>query len=262
MKLKPYLSYWSKGYYKDKNQDFIKKMYAISSSLLKGLYGEVHLVTDEWGKNFLKDVSFTSIDYSLESLPWKGASSNWSLGKVKTYNLAAKKGDVFMHIDADVFLSKRIPDSYLEDADALFEHEQRINSQDLPEINFFIQNLPNRYNLYIQDFYTKPNFSFFYFKDLQILTEITDEILKLSLDLLNLDFIHNKSWSYSLAPAIVTEEIYFYQLMKSKNKIPKYLISDIEDRKEAEDLKYIHLWGKKDDPFIQKKINEIYNNIV
>lgn len=262
MKLKPYLSYWSKGYYKDKDQNFIKKLYLISSTLLRNLYGEVHLVTDDHGKIFLKDIFFTSRDYSLECLPWEGASSNWTFGKVKTYNVAAKKGDDFIHIDADVFLSKQIPESYFENTDGLFEHKQIIDPRILPEVDFFVKNLPNKYNLCSQETYIKPNFSFFYFKDLNLLSDITEEILKLGLDPLNIQFIKNRSWAYSLAPAIIIEEIYFHQLMVKAKKKAKYLISDIHKPEEAKNLKYIHLWGIKDDPKIQKKINQIYSNIV
>lgn len=262
MKLKPYLSYWSQGYYKDKDQEFIKKLYFISASLLKSLYGEVHLLTDEYGKFFLKNIPFTSVDYALSSLPLKGSYSNWSLGKIKTYSIAASKGDPFIHIDADVFMSKKIPDSYFKDTDGLFSHKEFIYNKDFPEVDFFIKNLPNKFLLESKNFYLAPNFSFFYFKDLDFAFWATSEALRVGLDSKNLEFIDSINWAYSMAPALTIESIYFYQLMISNNKKSKYLFSDINNPIEAKDLQYIHLWGKKEDPALRKKIDQIYTNIV
>ena len=52
--MKFYMSYWSGGYYKNINQ-YLIDFHKLSVFLIKKYYGECHLITDTYSKDFFKD---------------------------------------------------------------------------------------------------------------------------------------------------------------------------------------------------------------
>ncbi len=87
--------------------------WALSCLLLRKYYDEVELYTDEPGKRILIDqlkLPYTNVhvvfDDSFQIHP-----ALFSLAKIRTYSLQKKP---FIHIDGDVFLWKRFPESLLK----------------------------------------------------------------------------------------------------------------------------------------------------
>jgi len=87
-------------------------------------YPDTHLITDDHGARILVDqlhLPFTSVSTALNKLSRVDADW-WSLGKLEAYRL---QRDPFVHLDADVFLWKRLA-PHLEDADVLVQSPEPI----------------------------------------------------------------------------------------------------------------------------------------
>ena len=81
-----------------------------SCLLLRQLYDEVELVTDDRGKALLIDrlgLPYTSVNTSLNECD-RFDSSLWALGKLFAYR---QQRQPFIHVDGDIYLYERFPDS-------------------------------------------------------------------------------------------------------------------------------------------------------
>ena len=117
--MKYYMSYWHTDMtskYLGGTSKFLqeaKDFYKVSAYLVKKNHGNINLITDFIGMKELKDVAdWDSIDLCLESLP-NEYKKVWSLGKIKAIKTLAFKKESFLHIDHDVFLIKKIPETIL-----------------------------------------------------------------------------------------------------------------------------------------------------
>lgn len=85
--------------------------WALSCVLLKKHYGEVHLITDDFGKSLLIDklsLPYDSVSTSLQGI--QGVRPGlWAYGKIIAFEESAKTGEPFLHIDDDIFLLKKLP---------------------------------------------------------------------------------------------------------------------------------------------------------
>lgn len=103
------------------------EMFKTAAELLSKAYGNVHLITDDEGKEKLKSIEWSSIDTSLNNLP-KEYFNTWSLGKLKTYNIISQRGESFLHVDGDFFINQRLPKS-IEEKPIIFEAEENASRQ-------------------------------------------------------------------------------------------------------------------------------------
>ena len=100
------MSYWSNGARSDGTD---LNSWKLSLALAKKNYGEVHLVTDSNGKEFLKDLPFTSVINILDDIP--KFEKIWILGKIYAYKYACQFGP-FLHLDSDFYIWKAFPKAF------------------------------------------------------------------------------------------------------------------------------------------------------
>jgi len=89
-------------------EDFLNS-WVLSVELSSTHYQEVELITDTYGKVLLAErlqLPFTSINTALDHVPDHVSARHWSLSKIVAYSL---QNDPFVHVDADVYLWKRLP---------------------------------------------------------------------------------------------------------------------------------------------------------
>jgi hypothetical protein len=118
----------------------IKKLHEMSVECALHSYGNIHLITTLEGKEFLKDIPYTSVEIFDENIEQIDLSMTelvgeypdvWALSKMIAYYQIAKKKKPFFHIDYDVFLFNRLPEEY-NTADLVVQHIENTNM-----INFY-----------------------------------------------------------------------------------------------------------------------------
>lgn len=264
--MKPYLSLWSYGYYRDFNkekEEFLLNSYKMSTFFLLKHYGEAHLITDNRGAEFLKKIPFTSVDTSLESLP-KECSIIWSLGKLLSYKIISEKGEPFFHIDNDVFLVNKLPENFLNQ-DLFVQHEEFYAFYEYGVKDFF-NIIPNKYLLGEMLPDRSHNFGVFGGQDFKFINKFANAALRLPLDKANLYAIHNNNFEFHHTPSTIIEQYQFSIFCLLHHRWPKPLI-DLSDRKDknnkenqeivtqrAESIKYFHFWTEKHS---EKRVNLI-----
>lgn len=89
----------------------IVDMTALSFSCARRHYENIYLVTDSKSLPLFEDIPFTAIYTDLDELGDLDPKYHryWSLGKIKTIEIAAEVGRPFVQIDYDVFLQKPLP---------------------------------------------------------------------------------------------------------------------------------------------------------
>ena len=80
--------------------------YRLAATLAKRYFPQVTMVTHEKFVHAFKDLPFTQIITDFGDLPQYPLHN---LAKLRTIQLAAEKGEPFVHIDGDVFLYKALP---------------------------------------------------------------------------------------------------------------------------------------------------------
>ena len=147
--MKFYMSYWSKPVYipphhvkPDKNNDILKnkEIMRLTTHFIKKHYKEIHLITDYEGERNLKDLGWASINTCIEDLP-QDYNSAWSLGKIKSYIEICKKGDPFLHIDQDFFITRPL-DKEIFNQDVVVEDREYIPKY-FYNVDYFEQNCPD-----------------------------------------------------------------------------------------------------------------------
>ncbi len=119
-------SFWSKpirmkdnsdAYFRDSggwlDKSFFYMSWALSCLTLKKVYGEVELVTDQYGKELLYDtlkLPYASVSTDLDRL--ENYNHNlWALGKLYTYSIQEQP---FIHVDSDIFVWEKFSPSLLQ----------------------------------------------------------------------------------------------------------------------------------------------------
>ncbi len=117
---KPYLAGWTRWY-----SDWHHWLgWALSLHTASRFYPDTHLVTDDHGATILIDklqLPFAHVSTQLNEIASEDADW-WSLGKIEAYRLQRKP---FVHVDADVFLWKRLP-VHVEEADVFTQNPEPI----------------------------------------------------------------------------------------------------------------------------------------
>lgn len=110
-----YISFWGFLDYDkdnlDKRMSSILDMMVVSFSYAKKHYRNVYLVTDSKSLSLFENIPFTKIFTDLDELHELEEKYHryWSLGKIKTIELATRSNRPFVQIDYDVFLQKPLP---------------------------------------------------------------------------------------------------------------------------------------------------------
>jgi hypothetical protein len=240
--MKFYLSFWSQGY-RGQYEDFNYNLYKLSAYYLKKNYGNVHLITDSIGAKFLEDIGFDSIDTSLDDLP-KNIGMIWSLGKIKSYQIISEKGEEFIHVDDDVFLTKEMPDGFL-DQGVVAQHKENL-VKSFYRIYDFYNYMPVLGNMALGSIDHAANMGIFGGYDLDFIHKYSTESLNLALNLKNINFINNTNFYHSWQPAVMFEQYYMSLLAHQMNKNIYYLFeSEGELDFRSKEIGYIHLWSAK-----------------
>lgn len=100
----------------------LMECFALSLHFSKKWFKEVHLVTDKKGKKLIDKygLKFTNVSTELEEALADVDKKNWALGKIYACKIQDKP---FIHIDNDVILFKRLPDTFLS-RDAAFQNTE------------------------------------------------------------------------------------------------------------------------------------------
>jgi hypothetical protein len=111
-----YISFWGFSDFDVNNPDErisnIVDMTALSFSCARRHYENIYLVTDSNTLPLFDDIPFTAIYTDLDELHDLDPKYHryWSLGKIKTIQVATEVGRPFVQIDYDVFLQKPLPE--------------------------------------------------------------------------------------------------------------------------------------------------------
>ena len=275
-KIKPYLSFWTYGGIFTENEKvldahgknhFILNMYKVCAYLLLRLYGEVHLITDKRGAKFLKDIPFTTVDTSLENLP-KDIGILWSAGKIYSYKLLADKKELFAHIDADVFMTKKLPED-LVNSDVFSGHKE-FNVFFRYGVKEFFDVIPNKYLLAEKLPDTSYSMCIFGGRDFDFIKYYSEIALKAILDKENIKAIKNHYFEAYHYPACITEQYFLTIASEVKGKNIKVLINNLDEQSDHDSIQkkglpfeYLHLCQSKHDEnireFVIKTGNMIFN---
>lgn len=259
--MKVYMSQWSQG---NRAKSLDKNILKLALLLAKKNYGEVSLISDSFGCEYLKDMPFSSFINILDDVP--DYPTIWSLGKIYAYKYACDHGP-FLHIDNDVFLWKPLP-RRVTDARVFVQSEDfKILKKhfppyyDLPVLKAsYKSNLPNDWEKIIisdQDliFY---NMGIFGGNDCNLIRGYCDYVLNLIEDK-SFDSLwkFNTSFkNFSLMKSCMVEQGSLGIYLKSINQEPGMLFKEMDDPDNISRGCYTHLMLLKKDP----KILEIIKN--
>lgn len=267
--MKFYLSYWSDASRQLKNNDSnltiekdIEKKIILTDLAVRHLrkhYKEIHLITDYNGARIFKNIGFTSIDKSLENVP-KRYSETWSLGKLYAFKTISEKGDPFLHIDYDVFLSKPINPEFLKIKEIIVQSiELNLNVFGY-NVDYFYKNCPIRN--YAQDI--KVDYAYncgvFGGSNLEFINKYATSSIDMVMKKENIDFwIKNQTKKNpdfkDFSKAILAEQYYLAVCLKYFNVNPGLIVcSDLESRYRKgtywpfdpfvkEHIGYLHVFG-------------------
>ena len=240
-------------------------MYKVCAYLLLRLYGEVHLITDKRGAKFLKDIPFTTVDTSLDNLPKELSLMVPSLGKIYGYKLLADKGEPFFYLDADVIMTQKLPEDFVN-ADVFVEHKQNFAFYEYDVLELY-NLVPNKYLFSKKLPLEAYNLSVFGGKDFEFIKFYTNFAMDFTLDKKNADLIKNNYWKNFLCPATTIEQYFLSICLTIKGKTPKVLVELPDDKGIKDNMKlleertskigYLHLWDKKYDPEAEALIKNL-----
>lgn len=250
--MKTYLSCWSPGYHKKDYFDY--NLYKLSAYYLKKNYGNANLITDKYGAQFLKDIKFDNIEILLEDLP-KETGAIWGLGKIKAYSLIAEKKEPFLHLDHDVFLTKKLSENILKQGIIAQHLEREIN--DLYALDQFHNELPSLGLMSKHRIKNAANMGIFGGNDFDFIKRYSDESINIALDLGNLKYIRETIFKYSWQPSVLYEQYYMTLMADYENRQITYLYdSELQFETKSQENGYVHIWGAKngDKKIIAKKV--------
>jgi hypothetical protein len=214
--MKIYMSYWSNGYLQTGNP-FILNCHKLSFHYLKQNYDEVHLVTDTVGKDFLKDIPYTTVNTDLDSL---APNLNWAMGKLYTYNKAAQAGDTFVHVDYDVFAKQPFPIQKVTSSVLVQSVEMIKPPKRWYDLETFYNQCPN-HGLCDRDDRNDIayNTGIFGGTDFQFIQQYATEAMNLSTDPQNQTGFQamNQNGNCYFLPTIFCEQYYLHQCAKHHN---------------------------------------------
>jgi hypothetical protein len=252
------MSYWTGGVrHKSTNLD----MWKLSTALVKKHYNEVHLITDDVGKESLQDIPFTTVDTSLNNVP--PFYKIWALGKIYAYQKAAQQGP-FLHLDADVFLWKPLPKKLTNsnifvqspDFPIFNEFGDYHNQYDVSSLKKYSDVIPEPWikhmNNLVDNFYAY-NMGIFGGKDTKTILEYCDFVLQMVNDP-RFTELWNIQTTVELAKSCLIEQGNLAIFAKEKNIKINVFMKDLQDSTNVTYQAYTHLMTGKDIPQMKEAI--------
>lgn len=209
--------------------------WALSCLQAKAIFGNIHLVTDDRGKDILVDIlqlPYTSVTTELQRELKDNHPDTWALAKLYAYSI---QDEPFLHIDGDVILWKHPGDDFL--ASPLFAQNLDKNltlyAQTLNQINQHFTYLPEPFTKHCyegKDIYASNagliggnDFNFFKGYAKQAFDFITNNAKYLDrLSTGDLNFIFEQYLFYELATAQGTP-ISYYKPMMDQHVFNEYI---------------------------------------
>lgn len=246
------------------SEQALMECFALSLHYSKKWFDEVHLVTDIKGKKLIEKygLEFNDVNVDLEYELKDVDKSNWSLGKIYACKIQDKP---FVHIDNDVILFKKLPESFLN-ADAGFQNLELHSYHTFygNMINFDKNNYktpPKWYTFPTNDEGESYNCGLLLFNKISILQEWWDESIKYVNYLKEVGGYGNNAWDL---PTILFEQHFISSICK-EYKIKTSFLTDYHDNPKidlnfideelAKKLGYTHLIAEcKRKPDIEEKV--------
>ena len=266
--MKFYLSYWSGGYRKEPDKLLID-MHKLSAYYINKHYGECHLITDSTSKPYFLNLPFTSITTELDEIK-NTETENWALGKLLAYRNISNRKEPFIHIDYDVFLLKKLPDSYLNSGVLVQSVEEDV--YDCYRLDVLKNHIPSRYNInpektdiaYNVGIFGGTNYNFIHSYSTKAIELCMDSECKIMFDIQSNETKRDKALkSPGFGPACTCEQYYLWVLSQASGVDVTCLLPGSNKRKEEREKKtnelgYVHLMSNKNKPNV---VLEMYNKI-
>jgi hypothetical protein len=254
----PYMSYWSCGY-QGPPTEYMKNLHWLAAYYLKLNYGEVHLVTDSTGKAALNNFEWSSVSTDLNELDPQHGKWFWASGKLKTFQLAAKAGRPFVHVDYDVFLPKGLP---LELNDAA------VFAQCPEDVEICRYELPRVFPLIprcgiLTEYKTRcaANTGVFGGNDLDFIHKYATEILDLAFHPENKILQTRAIYSHYGGASMLFEQYGLATAAKKHGVDISYVFPHWPSPKEAREKQFIHLMAAKRYAYMSEKISKIVTKL-
>ena len=235
--------------------------FKLSLHYSKKWFKEVHLVTDLKGKELIEkhNLEFDHVNTDLETVMQGVYQNHWSLGKI----YACKIQDApFIHIDIDVILFKKLPDSFLQ-AEAGFQNTENEDSEIWYKLllNHADQNYKNKPVWFNTKNFKAYNCGIIAFNNLTLIKEWWDS----ALDYIN--YLDNSKFEYNHhLSCLIYEQFAIYHLCNyydiNVDQLTNYGESTDKDsnwisEELANKLGYTHLIAQcKREPQVEKKIKD------
>lgn len=276
-----YLSYWSGGYVTQFNKSkkpsqLLFLMNKLCAYLIKKHYGRVILLTDDYGKQYLENCGFDSIETEtlnqLNDDLSDDFTQNWAIGKLYVYRELAKRNEPFLHVDYDVFLFNPLPEYALNQQVLVQSKEDShffsglSNAKTNYGLDIFEQYVEHRHEFpkIIDDSFCSYNVGVFGGTNLKFIESYANKAIKFTFDkktkkLYRALFQRNKA-----LPATFTEQYYLGVLAKKYNVpvtslVPGQNLSEIS--KNATAMGFVHLCEQKHDPATKQRIKQMCEEI-
>lgn len=217
------LKFFHKQHNKEKAE--VYRLTKLCVDTLRKNYQNIYLITDNLGKEIFENINWSGISTELESINFKKYPHIWSLGKLYAINIIANKGNPFIHIDYDFFITKKLSDEVINSDILVQSKEYQID---------FIYNtkLYNEVNIkrYLNNY--KPiNFSYncgiVGGKNFNFWKEYSSKAISQVEDPENTFFWQSKTndekwWS----KAVLAEQYYLTCLLEEKNVKPTFIFDN------------------------------------
>jgi hypothetical protein len=237
-------------------RDFVqyKDLLKISKYFIKKQYPDAHiiLVTDNKGADICKDLSFTEVSTALEDVS-REHHKCWSIGKMFAYQYIAEKYGAFIHLDADVVLTKPLPQDFV-DSGIIAQSPEHFDLW-----NFY--DIANKYMKYpgIETYKAAPNMGITGGTDAEFFKSLRDESVTFYN---NNKLLLNQEHLHPATAAVMTEQWLTGAFANKLGKKITYLFNDDFPSDEmAREKGYIHLWGQKNAQAVKIKTAELVRGI-
>jgi hypothetical protein len=234
---------------------YVKDLFKLSLYLANKNYGEVTLITDNNGYDFLKDLPFYKIEKYLNIIN-EVHSDNWALGKLYAYKFITEKNMPFLHLDYDAFLWNRFSDIFLQ-SEVFTQQEETF----LDYYNLDILYQDKNVNLYdIRKEKAKDskayNMGIFGGTNTKMLNKYAKNAIDFTLDKNNILCFSKMKTVFHSSVACVCEQYYLSEICHNYNvPVTVLLPEETKQRQEkALEIGYTHLQGLKKEQKIKDRI--------
>jgi len=252
-------SFWSKAYFRGRwNQSprVIDDLYcfALSSSLLNK-HGSIELITDDFGASLLSGLPYSNIHTTLNDIEYWD-SQFWTGGKI--YAISSY-GKPCIHVDGDVFFTDKslIKNLVKKDWDVLVQSKEIGHHYNTTYPQLFDE--MDRLDIYSQD-HRKYNFAYntgvFGIRDLKLIKDYSFTYFSNIYNMERREIKLNQDLDINVA----MEQSFLTYMAQERNLHVKEILTgqrihQVGLEQAADELGYIHLWGKtKYSPAWQKKV--------